>query len=191
MARRKDHTREELTELAIACGREIVIREGPAALTARRVAKAMGYTPGTLYNIFENIDALVAAINIGSMHQFADTLRSIRQQQASTEGRVRGIAQAYLDFHQQAPQLWSLLFAVPVQHESESYHQAIHAIFAQVTEAITPLSSSPTEARRKAKILWSTLHGICLLQQSGKLNVGQEDSAEELVAQFLDQFLAR
>ena len=43
--------------------------------------------------------------------------------------------------------------------------------------------------RQKAKILWSTLHGICLLQQSGKLNVSEPDPAEDLLTHFLDQFL--
>ena len=48
MARRKDHTREELIQIAIDSGREIVRTEGVASLTARRVAKEMGYTAGTL-----------------------------------------------------------------------------------------------------------------------------------------------
>lgn len=191
MARRTDHTRSELTALAITCGREIVIRGGPAALTARRVAKAMGYTPGTLYNVFENIDALAAAINISSMQSFAEKLRCIHNRHTNTQDRIRGIAQAYLDFHQESPELWSLLFAVPVDHHSEDYHRAIYAIFDQVTEAMTPTSASPTEARRKAKILWSTLHGICLLQRSGKLNVREADSSQDLVAQFLDQFIQK
>lgn len=191
MARRTDHTRAELTELAITCGRAIVIRDGPAALTARRVAKAMGYTPGTLYNVFENIDALAAAINIGSMHSFAEKLRRIYDHNETTEDRIRGIAQAYLDFHEESPDLWSLLFAVPVDHHSEDYHRAIYAIFDQVAGAVTPISASPTEARRRAKILWSTLHGICLLQRSGKLNVREADSSQELVAQFLNQFIRK
>lgn len=189
MARRKDHTREELTRLAVEAGRELVTTQGTAALTARNVAEAIGYTPGTLYNIFENIDALAAAINIESMRTFSRRLRSIVAQPGTTEDRIRRIAQAYLDFHREEPQLWSLLFAVPVDHHSEAYHQAIHEIFDQVTEAMLPLSDSPTLARQKAKVLWSTLHGICLLQQSGKLNVSENDSSEALVAIFLDQFL--
>lgn len=189
MARRKDHTREELTELAVQAGRQLVAEQGPAALTARNVAQAIGYTPGTLYNVFENIDALAAAINIESMLTFAEKLRRLSTQSQTTEDRVRHIAFAYLEFHKDEPQLWSLLFAVPLEHHSNAYHDAIHAIFDQVTEAMQPLSETPTLARRKAKILWSTLHGICLLQQSGKLDVSQADSAEELVAQFLDQFL--
>ncbi|MDQ8193961.1 TetR/AcrR family transcriptional regulator [Coraliomargarita sp. SDUM461004] len=189
MARRKDHSREELTQLAIQAGRQIVIDQGPNALTTRKVAQAIGYTPGTLYNVFKNIDALIAAINIESMHSFADSLRTLHQPGETSESRIRRIAQAYLDFHHAQPQLWSLLFAQPLNYNSDDYHAAIHAIFDQVCDAIMPLSSSPTLARQKAKILWSTLHGICLLQQSGKLNVSEPDPAEDLLTHFLDQFL--
>jgi AcrR family transcriptional regulator len=189
MARRKDHTREELVQLAIQAGRELVIQKGTAALTARKVATAMGYTPGTLYNVFENIDALTAAINIESMQAFAEELGNISRKSARTEDQIRRIAQAYLDFHREEPMLWSLLFAVPIKHHSNAYNEAIHSIFDQVTEAMAPLSGSPTLARQKAKILWSTLHGICLLQQNNKLKVRENDSPEELVAVFLDQFL--
>jgi len=189
MARRKDHTREELAQLAIKAGRELIIEKGTSALTARNVASAIGYTPGTLYNVFDNIDELAAAINIESMQRFEEQLRRIQEPDEATHARVRSIAQAYLDFQKEEPQLWSLLFAIPLDYHSEAYHQAIHAIFDQVTAAMAPLSESPTLARQKAKILWSTLHGICLLQQSGKLNVSEADAPEELVAHFLDQFL--
>lgn len=189
MARRKDHTREDLTQLAIDAGRTLVVERGPTALTARNVAREIGYTPGTLYNLFENIDALAAAINIQSMGAFSGTLSGILAHTVDATTRLRDISQAYLDFQRDEPHLWSLLFAVPVDHHSEPYHEAIHRIFDQVVEAILPISANPDEARKKAKVLWSTLHGICLLQQSGKLNVREDDSTEELVATFLNQFL--
>ncbi|MGB0743510.1 MAG: TetR/AcrR family transcriptional regulator [Opitutales bacterium] len=189
MARRKDHTREELTQMAIDAGQQLVIEKGPSALTARNVAQAIGYTPGTLYNLFDNIDGLAAAINISSMTAFADTLENIAAENPDADSQLRQISQAYLDFHRDSPHLWSLLFAVPVDHHSEAYHQAIHRIFDLVVEALRPLSADADIARRKAKVLWSTLHGICLLQQSGKLNVSESDPADELVATFLEQFL--
>jgi len=189
MPRRKDHTRKELTALAIEGGRKIVIEKGPGALTARSVAKEIGYTAGTLYNLFANIDELTAAINIGSMDAFAQTLEAITENKSTAETRLREISQAYLDFHRNSPHLWSLLFAIPVDYHSEDYHQAIDRIFKQVVQTVTPFSKNPDTARRKAKVLWSTLHGICLLQKSGKLNIREDDSSEELVATFLDQFL--
>jgi len=191
MARRKDHTRAELIQLAIQSGRDLVVAEGPGALTARNVAKLMGYTPGTLYNLFENIDGLAAAINGTSLQDFAEVIRLILRENAKPKKRLRLIARAYLDFHQSSPHLWNLLFATPIQHKSDSYQAAIHAVFDQVAEALQPISGSKKAARQNAKILWSTLHGICLLQQSGKLDVKQVDPADELTTRFLEQFLKR
>ncbi|MEN8662394.1 MAG: TetR/AcrR family transcriptional regulator [Lentimonas sp.] len=188
MARRKDHTREELTELAIKCGRDIVIAEGPNALSARNVAKLMGYTPGTLYNLFENINGLTAAINATSLTHFAETLRGVLRDHAKPKKRLSKIAQAYLDFQAQEPDLWTLLFATPIQHESEGYRAAIHLVFDQVTEVMLPVSKSSKAARQNAKILWSTLHGICLLRASGKLDVSEADPTDELVKRFLAQY---
>ncbi len=189
MARRKDHTREELTQMSIDAGRELVMNQGPSALTARRVASEIGYTAGTLYNLFENIDALAAAINIQSMESFADKLDTATSSQSDAPTQLRKASQAYLDFHREEPNLWSLLFATPVDFQSEHYHTAIHRVFDPIAEAFQPLSQNAEEARKKAKILWSTLHGICLLKQSGKLNVSESDPIEELVTTFLDQFL--
>jgi len=191
MARRKDHTREELIQLAINCGREIITAEGPAALTARNVAKHMGYTPGTLYNLFDNIEGLIIAINCETLHDFAETLQQIIRDNSKPKKCLRKISEAYLDLQQSRPHLWTLLFATPLRAESEAYHEAIHAVFDPVVQTMQSISGSPKAARQDAKILWATLHGICLLKQSNKLDVTQADDPKTLVKQFLSQFLNR
>lgn len=175
--------------MAIEAGRELVVRHGPSGLTARGVASAMGYTAGTLYNVFENLEELTAAINIESMSCFAEKLRRELKTSEDTREKIRLIAGAYLDFHRQEPELWALLFATRLDYRSAAYQRAIHQIFDQVIAAFLPLCFDIGEARRKAKILWATLHGICLLQESDKLNIQEEDSSADLVAMFLDQFV--
>jgi AcrR family transcriptional regulator len=191
MARRKDHTREELTQLAVNCGRELVIANGTSALTARNVAKAIGYTPGTLYNLFDNIDGLTAAINCVTLNEFAETIAAIRTGSDTPKKQLEKICQAYLKIQQVQPSLWTLLFATPITIESESYSASVHRVFDQVVETIRPLCSNKNIARQDAKIIWSTLHGICLLQQNGKLDVTEADSSEVLLKRFLNQFLNR
>jgi len=188
MARRKDHTRQELIELAVSSGRELVIAEGPEALTARNVAKLMGYTPGTLYNLFDNIDGLATAVNARTLHSFAETIRQIVRENAKPKKRLRRICTAYLDLKATQPHLWTLCFATPLKALTDEFHEAVHAVFDPASEALLPLSGSPANARRDAKLLWATLHGICLLQDSGKLDVGEPDPADELVKRFLKQF---
>ena len=62
MARRSDHSRDELYELALVAARRIIEDGGYRALTARKVADHMGYSPGTLYNVFAGLDDVTDAL---------------------------------------------------------------------------------------------------------------------------------
>jgi len=190
MARRKDHTRNELIEMAVACGRQLVVEGGPQALTARKVAEQMGYTPGTLYNLFTNIEGLMLAVNQGSLEHLAERMAQIMIDEPEAKQCLGKFCAAYLDFHRSEPELWKLLFATPIQNESitEEYSKMVHQVFDPVVETLLPISGSRKAARQDAKIIWSTLHGVCLLQQSDKLDVSEADSAEDLIGRFLDQF---
>lgn len=191
MARRKDHSREELTQLAIDCGRKLVRKQGPAALTARNVAQAMGYTPGTLYNIFQNLEGLIVAINTESLNTLATEMDQVHHSEQNAEQRIYQFTTTYLDFQSSEPMLWQLLFATPIDDENlnDDFHTAVHRVFDPITDTLLPISRSLKAARRDAKIIWSTLHGICLLQQSNKLNISEYDSPEDLIQRFLQNFL--
>ena len=63
MGRRNDHTRKELKEMAIKAGVELIEEGGFQNFSIRKVAARIGYSAGTLYNVFENSDDLVFHIN--------------------------------------------------------------------------------------------------------------------------------
>ncbi len=191
MARRKDHTREELRELAIEQGTQLVRENGVGALTARNVAKAIGYTPGTLYNIFDNIKGLVAAINAHTLQGLATDIEAQIQRCKTPQSKLTRICQLYIQLQADEPKLCTLIFASPLESLTEDFGSAVHAVFDQVTDAIRPLCKNDAAARQDAKIIWSTLHGICLLHQNGKLDVTEPDPPEQLVKRFLAQFLDR
>ena len=61
VGRRSDHTRAEIRSMAVDAAEVLVVREGYGGLTARKVAAQIGYTVGTLYLVFQNLDELVGA----------------------------------------------------------------------------------------------------------------------------------
>jgi AcrR family transcriptional regulator len=63
MGRRSDHTRPELEELIVDVGSALMTELGFARFSAREVAKRIGYSVGTVYNVFGSADALLLAIN--------------------------------------------------------------------------------------------------------------------------------
>ena len=74
MARRNDHTREELKDLIIEESWRIIEKHGFEGLTARRIAKNIGYAPGTIYNMFISMDDLYLQLNAKTLDLLLATL---------------------------------------------------------------------------------------------------------------------
>ncbi len=60
MARRADHTREELAGLVVGAAEDLARREGLRGVAMRRIATEIGYAPGSIYSQLPHIapDAL-------------------------------------------------------------------------------------------------------------------------------------
>ena len=72
MGRRSIHTPDELRELIIEATTEIVEQVGLEGLSAREIAKRVGYSPGTLYNVFGSYDELLLRVNARTLdHWYA------------------------------------------------------------------------------------------------------------------------
>ena len=77
MGRRSDHSRDELYVMALDAAESIVREDGFPALTARKVAARIGYTAGTLYNIFRNQDDLIIHLNARTLGRLDAEMRQI------------------------------------------------------------------------------------------------------------------
>ena len=109
MARRSDHSREELYDLILNAAAELVEKKGFRALTARGVAEHIGYSAGTLYNLFENLDDLI-------VHLRGRTLDDLYRQAAGVEmtgdasADLSALVEVYLAYLDSHPNLWLSLF---------------------------------------------------------------------------------
>ena len=62
MGRRSTHTPEQLRQLILDAAQSIIETNGLAGLSAREIARRIGYSPGTIYNVFQNLDDVVLHI---------------------------------------------------------------------------------------------------------------------------------
>ncbi len=109
MARRNDHSREELYELALGAAREIAEAEGLRGLTARRIASRIGYSVGTLYNVFVNLDDLIVHLNGSTLDQLHQTLDQ-EPRSGAPETDLSVLLAGYVRFTHERRHLWNLLF---------------------------------------------------------------------------------
>ncbi len=69
MGRRSEHSIEEIRSMALDAADGLLKEQGLAGFSTRAIAKAMGYTAGTLYLAFRNLDDLVLQLNRRSIQE--------------------------------------------------------------------------------------------------------------------------
>ncbi len=197
MARRSDHSREELHALALAAAREIAEKEGMSRLTSRRIAARNGYSVGTLYNLFDNLDELILRLNGTTLDALFEALVGLRLDE-QPEAAVRTLAEGYIRFVRDHPKLWNLQFQhhwpdgqpIPDWHE-----ESVRRVLGLLERALAPLFAPGQEAERlhTARVLWSSLHGMVSLEGADRLAATEslEAMADSLATNYLAGLRAR
>lgn len=173
MGRRSDHTREELYELALDASERIIEAEGLQGLTVRKVAGEIGYTHGTLYNVFADLDDLIVHLNGRTLDALYEALKDIPVEGEPNAALMR-LSEGYIAFSRRHRNLWGLLFEhhVPDSRELPDWHgEKILHLLTLAETALAPLFPEGKEKERvhSARVLWSALHGICSLEGGRKL----------------------
>ena len=99
--------------MAILMGNQMIAEAGFAAFSARKLAHKMGYTVGTIYNVFGTHECLIASINGHTLDALAHCVRQRLVAGAEGLDQLQVLATAYLDFACTHHQRWSALFEAP------------------------------------------------------------------------------
>ena len=191
MGRRSDHTREELYGLALEAAERVLGAEGLKNLTVRKVAREIGYSHGTLYNVFADLDDLIVHLNGRTLDALYQALKDIPVDGGS-EAALTRLSKGYIAFTRRHRNRWSLLFEHHLPHDRELpewHHDKVLRLLALTEAALTPLFPPGKEKERvhSARVLWSALHGICSLEGGRKLakHESVEALSESLVAFYI------
>ncbi|MBQ0753914.1 MAG: TetR/AcrR family transcriptional regulator [Gammaproteobacteria bacterium] len=193
MARRNEHTKGELKALALDAVLVIAERDGPQVVSARKVAQEIGYAPGMLYHLFENIDDLILQANTRTVSALTDDLVRATKRQ-SADKAVLTMALRYLQLAQKNGRRWQLLFEHTMRNgvAVPSWYQAQTAkLFGLVEQQLVRMcpQKKSVEIQLAARAVWSAVHGVCLLSVTGKLNVGGAVKEARLVESLVQNYL--
>lgn len=191
MARRSDNTREEIKKMSVQAGLEILAESGLGGLSARKIADRIGYTVGTLYNVFDDIEDIVLYINAETVQEMHEKLATIASRKKNARQRVLDFAHCYGDYALANSVRWSLLHT----HSRSTplpgwFHASIQQIFALVEEPLSELTHDSRKATKiGAKVLWAGLHGLCALSINQKLERLEAAPLRALIDNFVGNYL--
>jgi AcrR family transcriptional regulator len=193
MGRRSDHSRTELRELIIEEGHRQMAEQGFAHFSARQVARAIGYSVGTIYNLFPSIDHLLLAINTRTFNQWTEHLLARLENTGSD--RIRALVEAYFSFAREHPNLWMAIydhrlpFGMAMPDEDVQRRATLTGIVVQ--EVAQVVRNRPhDEVQRLARSLIATVHGHCTFDLNGTFAVMGVTDAVELALERVRQSLA-
>jgi AcrR family transcriptional regulator len=176
LARRSDHTRDELEALILAEAHKLLAETGLQRFSAREVAKRIGYSVGTLYNVFGSLDRMLLAVNSRTFVTWAAEIGE-RLAGAGPEGdRIALLVRAYFDFATSNPNLWTAIY----HHRLPPGEEIPDTYFRQRGELTSILEDEiarvlPAEARDRARplarSLLATVHGHVVFMITGTFDL--------------------
>ena len=192
MARRSEHSQQELKEMILSTSEAIVINEGFAALNARKIAMKIGYTVGSIYMVFANMADLTLHIKARTLDDMVLQLEQIQHLDAAQS--IEELAKTYLRYASQNFNRWNMIFEHPLPKDTQAcewYQQKVDHVFGLVEIQFTNLAPGCSDhtKKRAARALWGGVHGICALSVSGTLDIVGVDDVEESVVLLVRSFI--
>ena len=193
MARRSEHSQEEIKEMVLKAAETIVIEEGFAELKVRKIAMEIGYTVGSIYMVFDNMADLIIHVKGRTLDDIAKQLSQVTIGN-NAEKNIEQLAKTYLLYAEQNFNRWSMIFEHRLAEDEVIpgwYQQKVDHVFSIVESQFKKLSTTHTDeqSQQAARALWSGVHGICTLSLTGKLDLVGVKNIENTVVLLVDSFI--
>lgn len=164
--REKAATRQKILDGA----RDLVVEEGIDALTMRRLAERIAYSPTAVYVHFADKEALLTELSVCDFKRFTDQFGLVPRGVPPLV-RLQALGKAYVAFAQAYPATYRHLFMTVRTLSEEARKQkpeedAYDILMATVNDAIASGEFHPGWADKPhhvAQVLWTSLHGIVSL----------------------------
>lgn len=193
MARRSDHTKEELMELVVDATATLIETHKTVKVTARQIAEAVGYTPGTLYTHFENLDDIFLHVNARSLAALRGRLADAVAAQDSPAAAIRAMGLAYLEYARAQPHRFQLLFTPRLPEGAtppEFLQREIEKLFALLGAQLQRIAATNADTLEVGvHALWSGVHGVASLALSDQLFATRGGIEHDMVEMLIDQFV--
>ena len=179
MARRADHSPDELKALLIEAGHGLMAERGFADFSAREAARRAGYTVGTIYHVFGSLDVFILAINTRTFTLWTDWLEAELARCGPKDDRIAALVRAYFKFAEANERIWMAIYdhrrrpGLALDSDGVRSRRALTAI---VDREVARALGVPVSAKtmRLTRSLLAIVHGHCVLHIGGSFALMNE-----------------
>jgi len=186
-------SRDYIQENLVSTGRTIIKEKGADFLTARKLSEASGYSVGTIYNQFGNMDNFILIQNYITLdalyHQF------LKIKTKSAYERLNEYASTFAEFVMKNRNFWFMVFNFHL-HQSErtfsiTYLRRISTMVMLLEKAFKDLYPNLKNDKRhvSVQILWIALFGVSSLLTTTSLETYSKVEQTKICKFLLNTYL--
>ncbi|MEO6324286.1 MAG: TetR/AcrR family transcriptional regulator [Thermoanaerobaculia bacterium] len=173
---RREREKEAVRTKILDAARALFASDGYEAVTMRRIARAVEYSPTALYLHFKDKESLIRDLCMTDFQFLARAFQKIAKEKDPLE-RLRKIGRAYVDFASEHPNHYRLMFMTPPLNAAEIKTEAMSEIHGNPEEDAYAflrgtIAQAIAEGRLRpelkdpdlvAQAAWSGTHGVVSL----------------------------
>jgi AcrR family transcriptional regulator len=166
---RRERDRQATRQRILDAARDLFVELGYDALTMRKLAERVEYSPTALYLHFADKEALMTELSLCDFDAFTAAFKNVPDD-LDPLVRLRGLGRAYVRFALEHPNQYRLLFMTPRPEMTDEAlarkptDDAYDLLLATVEAARAGGHVDPArDVHETAQILWGSLHGVVAL----------------------------
>src|SRR5215469_12023580 len=109
---RREREKQEVQQAILSAARQIALQDGWQAVTIRKVADRIDYSPPTIYEYFASKEDILRELYLEGFRQLALTLQAARESVEDRRERLLNMADAYWDFAMDHLELYQLMYGM-------------------------------------------------------------------------------
>lgn len=188
-------SKDKIQENLVNKGRELIRKKGAEFLTARKLSDASGYSVGTIYNQFGNMDNFILIQNYLTLDQLYTALIKL-QTSGTPYQRLNLYVKEFIRFVIENKNLWFLVHNFHLLNNKRHFSKIYLKRVVQITKLIErefknmfPEIEFP-ELTLSIRVLWLSLFAISSFLTTDALDSFSKINKHTICELFLNTYLA-
>lgn len=190
---RKERQRQELRSGILSAAREIASAEGWRAVTIRKIAAIIEYSPPVIYEYFGSKgEILLELVRMGYAQQLEAVERAEKAASGPEEALI-GVGHAWLDLAFESPDLYQVMYGLggvsfPVTELQREGEKIAEVLIRVIEDVLKQNGKEVKDVEDKVTLLWGTVHGLVSLAMAGR--IAGDEEVRRLADQAVRDYLA-
>lgn len=188
-------SKDNIQENLVNKGRELIKEKGADFLTARKLSEASGYSVGTIYNQFGNMDNFILIQNYLTLDSLYNRLAKLNSSGTAYQ-RLNLYAREFIDFVLENKNLWFLVHNFHLLNNNRRFSKIYLRRIVQITQLVEESFKSlfpnieVPERILSLQVMWLSLFSLSAYLTTDALDSFSKINKRTLCELLLNTYLA-